>query len=307
MPLTNDDASDGEIIDIFAEEAQEVLERMDGDLAVWKLRPADKNVLHEIRRGFHTLKGSGRMAKAMELGELAWKVENMLNRALDGAVPVTDSMLQLVGACRVVMPRLIEALKQRRKPEMIAELESLMSRADAIAEAQVTAAPAARPAVSTAGDHAWAQARINELQHKLDRATQRVEEAVQRSEMALHQARRLAADISALQSQDRIGRSELTPIIERVSAVAREVSELRQTARRAQGESAPHPRELLQSIDQRIREKLAPTERFKSEVEREIQASRRAAASARNLAIWAILISLAILSGAAIAMLVGTS
>jgi chemotaxis protein histidine kinase CheA len=307
MPLTNDDASDGEIIDIFAEEAQEVLERMDGDLAVWRARPADKNVLNEIRRGFHTLKGSGRMVKAMDLGELAWKIENMLNRALDGAVPVTDPMVQLVGACRAVIPRLVEALKERRKPEMSSELESLMSRADAIAGAEVTAAPTARPAVATAGDHASAQAKINELQHKLDRATQRVDEALQHSEMALHQVRRLAADISALQSQDRIGRAELTPVVERINAIGREISELRHTAKRAQGESAPHPRELLQSIDQRIREKLAPTERFRSEVERELQASRSAVASARSLAIWAILISLAILSGAAIAMLVGTA
>jgi chemotaxis protein histidine kinase CheA len=307
MPLTNDDASDGEIIDIFAEEAQEVLERMDRDLAVWRARPGDQNALQEIRRGFHTLKGSGRMVKAMDLGELAWKVENMLNRALDGAVPVTDSMLQLVVACRAVIPRLLDALKKRRKPEMISELEALMSRADALAGTQGTAAPAARPAAATAGDQALSQVRINELQRKLDRATQRIDEALQRSEMALHQVRRLAADISALQSPDRIGRAELTPIIERVNAIGKELSELRHAAKRAQGESAPHPRELLQSIDHRIREKLAPTERFRSEVEREIQANRRAAASARNLAIWAILISLALLGGAVIAMLVGTA
>ena len=184
-----------------------------------------------------------------------------------------------------------------------------MSRADAIAGAQVPAAPAPRPAVATAGDQAGAQAKISELQHKLDRATQRVDEALQRSEMALHQVRRLAADIGTLQSQaqDRIGRAELAPVIERVNAIGREISELRLTAKRAQGESAPHPRELLQSIDQRIREKLAPTERFRSDVERQLEASRSAAASARSLAIWAILISLAILGGAAVAMLVRTT
>jgi chemotaxis protein histidine kinase CheA len=303
MPLTNDDASDGEIIDIFVEEAQEILERIDGDLAVWRERPADKNALNDIRRGFHTLKGSGRMVKAMDLGELAWKVENMLNRALDGAVPVTDPMVQLVGASRAVIPRLVEALRERRKPEMNYELEALMSQADAIAGAQVTATPAPRPAAANAGDQAVAQAKIDELQYKLDRATQRVDEALQHSETALRQVRRLAADIGALQSQDRIGRAELAPVVERVNAMGREISELRHTATRAQGESAPHPRELLQSIDQRIREKLAPTERFRSEVERQLQASRSAAASARNLAVWAILISLAILGAAAVAML----
>jgi len=306
MPPATDDADDGEIIDIFVEEAEEVLQSIDRDLAIWRQRPTDKNALAGIRRGFHTLKGSGRMVKALDLGELAWKVEHMLNRAIDGAVPVTDTMVQLVTASRGAMPKLVEAFKSRRKAGIGDELESLMNQADAIAGGQKPAPAAARPV--PAGGEALILSRLNELQRMLERVAQRSDEALQRSEMAIQQVRRAAAEIGALQSQaqGRAGRAEFAPLAERVSTLHDEVAALRLELKRAHQESAPHPRELLQSIDQRVRDKLAPTERFRSEVERRLEDSRRAAASARSLALWAILISLAILGGTAAAVLLGS-
>jgi chemosensory pili system protein ChpA (sensor histidine kinase/response regulator) len=308
MPLTTDDAGDEEIIDIFVEEAGEVFQGIDRDLAVWRQRPTDRDALAGIRRGFHTLKGSGRMVKALDLGELAWKVENMLNRVIDGAVPVTDPMVQLVAASRGVMPKLVEAFKSRRKAGMGDELESLMNQADAIASGQTPTASPRRPAPAPAGDEAAAQMRLTEIQRTLDRSAQRSDEALQRSEMALQQVRRLAAEISAMQSdaQGRAGPAALAPLAERVSALSGEILELRLELKRTQQDSAPHPRELLQSIDQRIREKLAPTERFRSEVERKLEESRRTAASARNLAIWAVLIGVALLGGTAVAVFLGS-
>ena len=308
MPLTIDDAGDEEIIDIFVEEAEEVFQSIDRDLAVWRQRPTDRDALAGIRRGFHTLKGSGRMVKALDLGELAWKVEHMLNRVIDGAVPVTDSMVQLVAASRGVMPKLVEAFKARRKAGMGDELESLMNQADAIAGGQTPTASPGRPTAVPAGEDAAAQKRLTEIQRLLERSAQRSDEALQRSEMALQQVRRLAAEIGAMQSeaQGRAGHAALAPLAERVSALSGELLELRLELKKIQQDSAPHPRELLQSIDQRIREKLAPTERFRSEVERKLEETRRAAASARNLAIWAVLIGVALLGGTTVAVLLGS-
>ena len=55
------DSDDEEIIDIFVEEADEVLREIAGHLKTLKTRPKDQNALREVRRGFHTLKGSSRM------------------------------------------------------------------------------------------------------------------------------------------------------------------------------------------------------------------------------------------------------
>jgi chemosensory pili system protein ChpA (sensor histidine kinase/response regulator) len=88
---------DAELLAIFIEEAHEVL----GGIATHldDLRgEADPQVdLVTIRRGFHTLKGSGRMVGLVELGDTAWAVEQALNRWLQLDWPVTPALLALIG------------------------------------------------------------------------------------------------------------------------------------------------------------------------------------------------------------------
>jgi len=88
--------ADSEIVEIFIEEADEVLDKLAVDIPVWAAHPDDLEMLAEIRRAFHTIKGSGRMVGAMATGELAWTFENLLNSVIDGTVPVNSSMLELL-------------------------------------------------------------------------------------------------------------------------------------------------------------------------------------------------------------------
>ena len=46
-----------------------MLEGLDNLLPRWRADLSDRSVLTDIRRSYHTLKGSGRMAKAMELAD----------------------------------------------------------------------------------------------------------------------------------------------------------------------------------------------------------------------------------------------
>ena len=94
----DEDDIDPEIKEIFIEEAQEVLAELETNYPGWLLDQADHKALNELRRGFHTLKGSGRMVKANVIGDLAWAVENMLNKILDNsgaAVPETAELLDI--------------------------------------------------------------------------------------------------------------------------------------------------------------------------------------------------------------------
>ena len=77
---------DEEIVEIFIEEAEEVLEGLNTLLPAWRDQPQSKDQLAVIRRAFHTLKGSGRMVGAEDIGALAWAIEDMLNRVLDGRI-----------------------------------------------------------------------------------------------------------------------------------------------------------------------------------------------------------------------------
>src|SRR6266850_2385930 len=82
-------AQSNELLPIFLEEAVEVLKAIDDALAVCKAQPDDPEALISIRRGFHTLKGSGRMVGLTQLAEVAWEVEQALNRWLEEKRPAT--------------------------------------------------------------------------------------------------------------------------------------------------------------------------------------------------------------------------
>ena len=77
------EAVDAELLGVYLEEAEEVLGQIAQSLAALRARADDKDALAELRRGFHTLKGSGRMVGLTTLGEAAWAVEQTLSQALD--------------------------------------------------------------------------------------------------------------------------------------------------------------------------------------------------------------------------------
>src|SRR5690606_41717793 len=92
---TTGDEIDDEIREVFLEEFGEEIDNLDQMLPVWREKPDDLERLRPIRRVIHTLKGSGKLVGARTLGELSSKVENMLNRVLDGtraARPARDPM-----------------------------------------------------------------------------------------------------------------------------------------------------------------------------------------------------------------------
>jgi chemosensory pili system protein ChpA (sensor histidine kinase/response regulator) len=107
------DLIDDEIIEIFVEEASEVLEALDEYFPRWVANQADEEALIEFRRAFHTLKGSGRMVGAMSVGELAWSIENMLNRVIDNTVVATPILIELVKEVHRRIPALVEAFSTR--------------------------------------------------------------------------------------------------------------------------------------------------------------------------------------------------
>ncbi len=87
---------DAELLSIFIEEAHDVLATIASLLPHLIGHPHDRDALTTIRRGFHTLKGSGRMVGLSELGEAAWSVEQVLNRWLQQEQEATPPLLAMV-------------------------------------------------------------------------------------------------------------------------------------------------------------------------------------------------------------------
>lgn len=133
--MVTDDAFADEIIEIFVEEVDEVLEQIDRYLPKWAANFADLVALKEIRRAFHTLKGSGRMVQADQIAELAWSVENMLNRLLDGTLAAKPQMLELVQHVSKAIPLLLEAFKNKQAAALAGiNIQQLIDQAEALRE-----------------------------------------------------------------------------------------------------------------------------------------------------------------------------
>ncbi len=137
------DDADEEIVEIFIEEAVEVLGELHTYLPQWKTNNSDEEALAVVRRSFHTLKGSGRLLGANLIGEFAWKFENMLNRIIDNKINVSQPLLNALDEALAVLPQLIEQLKGNREP--IENIAQLMSAADAIAEGRDVVVETAKP------------------------------------------------------------------------------------------------------------------------------------------------------------------
>jgi chemosensory pili system protein ChpA (sensor histidine kinase/response regulator) len=104
---------DNEMLEVFLEEAQEVLGILRTNLDLSQLHPDSNEPLVTIRRGFHTLKGSGRMVGLNDFGEVAWAVERAMNKWLQENKPATPGLLQFIADAEVVFRAWIDALLSR--------------------------------------------------------------------------------------------------------------------------------------------------------------------------------------------------
>ncbi|MFW5450990.1 MAG: Hpt domain-containing protein [Methylophagaceae bacterium] len=97
---------DAEIAEIFIEEANEVLIELESLIPAWKGQH-DPETLTIIRRHFHTLKGSGRMAGANIIGELSWSLESLLNDVIDNGRSISPALEQLIIDGHQIIPGLL--------------------------------------------------------------------------------------------------------------------------------------------------------------------------------------------------------
>lgn len=139
---------DDDIREVFLEEFDEEIVNLKQMLPAWSAAPGDMERLRSIRRVFHTLKGSGRLVGAKLLGEFSWKIENMLNRVLDGTRAPSAAVIALLEHSTQVLPQLNAAL--RGQGRVSADLIGLQDLSDRVAagEEAFYKAPAATDAVA---------------------------------------------------------------------------------------------------------------------------------------------------------------
>lgn len=134
-----DDNFDEEIMEIFIEDARDSVDTINNNFPAWSANTADHEAMMEIRRGFHTIKGSGRMVGASEIAEFAWALESMLNQVRDGKKPVNQHMVDMVDTVRKILPEMVSHLEGG--PPTSADVERYRLMAHEIAEGKDPSGP----------------------------------------------------------------------------------------------------------------------------------------------------------------------
>jgi chemosensory pili system protein ChpA (sensor histidine kinase/response regulator) len=106
------EAPDPDLLRLFVEEAFEELARIEREFPAWDHNPLESDSLLTMRRSFHTLKGSGRMVGARDLGEFAWSIENLLNRLLEGTMQRSLPILETLRDAVKLLPLLVRDLQE---------------------------------------------------------------------------------------------------------------------------------------------------------------------------------------------------
>jgi two-component system chemotaxis sensor kinase CheA len=109
--------TDNEILQDFLIESGEILEKLSGQLVDLERRPADKELLNAVFRGFHTVKGGAGFLNIGPLVEVCHRAEDVFNVLRQGRrevdAPLMDAVLRVVDIVNAMM----EAVRCGRAPE----------------------------------------------------------------------------------------------------------------------------------------------------------------------------------------------
>lgn len=122
---------DPEILQDFLTESGELLEQLEGDLVELESSPADPELLNQIFRALHTIKGSASFLALTNLVQIAHAAETALNAARNGTVAVGRNEMDLMLAAVDVLKQQFTELTAgqtdltRADPTLVADLTAL--------------------------------------------------------------------------------------------------------------------------------------------------------------------------------------
>ncbi len=114
----------------FYEEAEEILEELETTLMELEEDPQNKDLINQVFRALHTIKGSGSMFGFTKIADFAHKIESVFDFVRNGELPVTGSLIDITLSARDSISRMLngeedsdEIIKQNK--EIIDKLKVL--------------------------------------------------------------------------------------------------------------------------------------------------------------------------------------
>ncbi|HKY73106.1 MAG TPA: Hpt domain-containing protein [Nitrospira sp.] len=146
---------DPEVLSYFAPEAQEYLESLEAQLLRLEKEPQNPDLINQLFRTAHTLKGSAYTVGFQSIGDLTHYIEDFMGAVREGRVKVqpghTDVLLRSVDVVRLLMrrdPTLTGTVRQRFAAAMkgLKQLEQTSMAVETVAK-RAPVQPAQEPAV----------------------------------------------------------------------------------------------------------------------------------------------------------------
>ncbi|MDG4598184.1 MAG: Hpt domain-containing protein [Candidatus Contendobacter sp.] len=180
---------DRELVEVFQTEAAEVLDSSDLILRRLRDEPANVELLNNLRREMHTLKGGSRMAGILSVGDLAHAAESVLDALGKGTASMSASVLDalqhaldglhqmladVIKGARLAPPRaLIDELQNvlgggaMELPQPTAPVVTAPIAVSAVAPVRPVEAPAAAPQAAPADSIRVSAALLNTLVNQM--------------------------------------------------------------------------------------------------------------------------------------------
>ena len=171
-----------DLLSEFLTETNEGLGVLDVELVKLEQNPNDPELLSNIFRLMHTIKGTCGFLGLPRLESVAHSGENILGRVRDGELEVTPEAVSLILECLDRIREILEVL-EATESEPAGDDSELIARLDACAEGKTAAAapaaePAAEPAEASAGEPAAATGEGTDAEDSVEAVAAEAESAV---------------------------------------------------------------------------------------------------------------------------------
>ena len=113
----SDFAGNEELLQDFLTEATELLSDVDNKLVELEKRPADRALLNDVFRGFHTIKGGAGFLSATALVELCHRTENLFDKLRVGELTLNPELMDIIMAATGQVRHMFGALGRSVQPD----------------------------------------------------------------------------------------------------------------------------------------------------------------------------------------------
>ncbi len=146
-----------ELLQDFLMEAGELLSQVDNKLVELEKHPGDKELLNDIFRGFHTIKGGAGFLNAENLVALCHRTENLFDKLRNGELSLSAELMDIIMAATAIVREMFGDLSQSTQPKaadpgLIERLEAALHGRLGAAPATATPAPASAPVPALVAD-----------------------------------------------------------------------------------------------------------------------------------------------------------